>query len=83
MDLPSQGLAFRQDNFVSDPARHAGIRRHDIILGVDGKALEMNAPQFGVYVRLTYKVGEVVTFNVLRDGRRIEVPLKLPHRAPF
>lgn len=83
LGISPQRLAFRQENFVSDPARQAGIRRNDIILGVDDRSLEMNARQFRVYIRLNYKVGNVVTFNVLRDGRRIDVPLKLPRRAPF
>jgi len=40
--------------------------------------LQMTASQFAVYVRLNYQTGERAKFNVLRDGRRLGVTLKLP-----
>jgi hypothetical protein len=75
-------LAFRQEYFVSAPARQAGIRPGDVILGLDGRPLEMSARQFAAYVRLHYKVGDRVTYNLLRAGRRLDVPLRLPRRGP-
>ncbi len=83
LGLPAKALAFRQGNFVSTAARQAGIRQNDIILGIDGKALEMTVGQFCVYIRLNYQVGDRVTFNILRDGQRLDLPLKLPSRAPY
>jgi S1-C subfamily serine protease len=82
LGLGPRRLAFRQGPFVSEPARQAGIRQDDVIVGVDGKALEMTARQFGAYVRLNYKVGDRVTYNLLRAGRPLDVPLRLPRRAP-
>lgn len=70
-------LAFRQGPFVSEPARQAGIRQNDIILGVDGKRLDMTARQFAAYIRLNYRVGDRVTYNLLRRGKRLDVPLTL------
>jgi hypothetical protein len=81
--LDVKQLAFRQGSFPSLAARQAGIRQNDIILGIDGKALKMTAAQFGVYVRLNYHVGDEVTFNILREGKRIDVPLKLPELARY
>ena len=43
LGLSEKRLAFRQGPFVSEPAQQAGIRQNDIILGVDGKTLEMTA----------------------------------------
>ena len=63
-------------------ARQAGIRPTDVVLGIDGKELEMTARQFGAYVRLRYTVGARVTYNFLRDGRRVDVPLVLARRIP-
>jgi hypothetical protein len=78
--LGEKRLAFRQGPYVSDPARHAGIRQDDVILGVDGKELEMTARQFGAFIRLNFKVGDRVTYNLLRDGKRLDVPLTLEGR---
>jgi hypothetical protein len=75
--LSPKRLAFRQGPFVAAPARQAGIRSGDVIIGVDGKELEMSARQFGAYVRTRYKVGDTITLNLLRDGKALDVPLKL------
>jgi len=80
LGLSAKSLAFRQGPFVSEPARQAGVRTGDVILGIDGKALEMTARQFGAYVRLNYKVGDRVTYNLLRDGKRLDVTLRLAGR---
>jgi serine protease Do len=83
LGLPEKRLAFRQGNFVSEVARQAGVRQNDIIVGVDDKILEMSARQFAAYMRLNYQVGDRVTFNLLRNGQQLKVPLKLPSRAPY
>ncbi len=72
--LPSQAA------FVSEPARQAGIRVNDIMAGVDDEPLFITAQQFQAYVRLHYKVGDRITYNVLRDGQRLNLPLKLVPR---
>ncbi len=83
LGLSPARLAFRQGNFVTKAARQAGIQQNDIILGVDNKVLDMTVGQFGVHIRLNYQVGDTITFNLLRNGRRLDVPLKLPPRDPF
>ena len=80
LGLPPGRLAFRQGAFLSAPARQAGIRQGDVLVGVDGKALEMTARQFGAYVRLNYHVGDRVVYNLLRRGKRLDVPLRLVRR---
>jgi hypothetical protein len=82
LGLPPKRLAFRQGPFVSAPARQAGVRQNDVIVGIDGKVLELTERQFALYVRLNYKVGDRVTYNILRRGRRLDVPLQLAPRAP-
>jgi hypothetical protein len=77
LNLPEKGMAFRQADYVPGPAKRAGIKADDIIFGVDGKRLELTMLQFNVYVRLNYKVGNRITFNVLRDGKRLDVPMTL------
>jgi predicted metalloprotease with PDZ domain len=78
LGLDGKQLAFRQGNFVPRPAQQAGIRIHDIILGVAGRPLEMTARQFEAYIRLNFQVGATVHYDVLRDGKRLRVPLTLP-----
>jgi membrane-associated protease RseP (regulator of RpoE activity) len=73
-------LAFRQSGFVSEPARQAGIRPGDVIIGIDGKQLHLTAQQFSAHVRLGYKVGDRVVYNLLRDGKRVDVMLALRKR---
>jgi hypothetical protein len=80
LGLSEKRLAFRQGPFVSDPARQAGIRQNDIIVGVDGKALDLSERQFRAYIRLNYRVGDRVTYNILRRGERRDLPLTLTAR---
>ncbi len=65
---------------MSDPATRAGIRQNDVIVGVDGKELEMTGRQFGAYIRLKYKVGDRATYNLLRDGKRVDATVTLERR---
>jgi hypothetical protein len=80
LGLGEKRLALRQGNFVTAPARQAGVRQNDVLIGVDGKELEMTGRQFAVYVKLNYKVGDKVTYNLLRDGKRLDVELTLTAR---
>ena len=80
LGLSENRLAFYQAAFLSEAARQAGIRSNDVILGVDGRDLEMTARQFQAYIRLNYKVGDRVTYNVLRDGHRLDIPVTLTAR---
>jgi serine protease Do len=82
LGLGERRLAFRQGAFVTPPARQAGLRPGDVIIGIDGKELEMTAQQFGAHVRVNCKVGDRVIYNLLRDGRRVDVPLELVPRRP-
>lgn len=55
----------------------SGLREKDVIIALAGKPLQMNTKQFNVYIKLNYKVGDVLPLTILRDGERIEVKLKL------
>jgi serine protease Do len=74
---PTQ-LAFRQKDSVPTQARQAGIRPGDIILGVDDKPFDnMDVIDFLRYVRRNYLIGDRVTVNILRDGKRLNLPMEL------
>jgi S1-C subfamily serine protease len=74
-------LAFRQGKFVTAAARRAGVLSGDIIIGIDGKALELTVLQFNAYVRLNYQVGDRVTLDVLRDGKPLKLTLTLAEKS--
>jgi serine protease Do len=73
---PTQ-LAFRQQAGLSRQAREAGIHVGDIILGLDGRTMEMDVNGLIGYVRRSHLVGDRVTVNLLRDGKRMDVPMTL------
>ena len=54
-----------------------GVQVNDVIVGVDNKMLEMSMDQFLGYVRQNYLVGESMTFNILRNGKRVDLNVKL------
>jgi S1-C subfamily serine protease len=80
LGLDAKRLAFRQGAFVTPVAEAAGIRTGDIVVGVDGKVLEMSSRQFNAWIRLTHRVGDRVTYNVIRDSKHLDVPLTLQGR---
>src|SRR5207249_5215337 len=80
LGLNEKQLAFYQGAFLSTSARQAGIRANDIILGADNKQLDMTARQFQAFVRLNYKLGDRIILNILREGRRLDLPLTLVAR---
>jgi membrane-associated protease RseP (regulator of RpoE activity) len=82
LDLSEKALAVWQGDYLTPAAKAAGLRAGDVVVGVDGKSPEMTMAQFNAYVRTTYKVGDKVTYNILRDGKRVDVPLTLPAREP-
>ena len=49
-------------------------------IGIDNKPLEMSMLQFNAYVRLNYKVGDQIKLNVVRNGKRLDIPIKLTSR---
>ena len=74
---PTQ-LAFWQSYPVSKPAAAAGVQEQDIILGFDGAQLDMTAYEFLGWVRANYLCGDKVKIDVLRDGKRLQLPMTLP-----
>ena len=58
-------------------ARDAGLREGDILITLDDKPLSMTPEQFQMSVRLERKAGDVLKLGVLRNGKPVEVRLKL------
>ncbi len=77
LGLPERRLAFRQDDSVAEDAQTAGVRVGDIILGLKGESPEMTMLEFLAHVRRNYLVGDRITLEVIRDGKKRELPLTL------
>jgi serine protease Do len=77
LGIPAKRLAFRQQYPVPSQPKAAGVRTGDIILGVDGKVLEMDVGDFIHYVARSYLVGDRVTVNALRDGKQLDLVMTL------
>jgi hypothetical protein len=70
-------LAFRQQKPVHSEARAMGIQEDDIIIGVDGRRLELTMSQFRYFIRESFLVGDRVVFNLIRNGKRMDLPVRL------
>jgi len=75
MDLPTSAGVFASYVEADSPADRAGIRAGDVVIGVNGEAVE-NIRQarraiFGA------RVGDIITLNVLRAGERRDFDVKL------
>lgn len=77
-NLPADGFA-SYVKYVSSMA--ASVQAHelqvgDIITGVDGKDKDPNANTASLYIVLHKTPGDTGTLEVLRDGKKISMPLK-------
>lgn len=77
LGLSAKRLAFRQQQISARDAAATGVRENEVILGVNGEALEMAAGEFLAHVRRNYLIGDRLTLNILRDGKRVDLPLTL------
>ncbi len=85
LGLKTEGLAFRVRYIVTwgrysktgQRAAAAGIRRGDIVYAVDGENDFADMSHYHSWFRLKRKVGDVVTYSVLRKGQRRQVKLRL------
>jgi S1-C subfamily serine protease len=77
LGLSPNQLAFRQRDFVSPVLKQVGLVPGDIILGFDDKKLDLTSEAFVRYVQNNYLIGDRVTVNVLRDGKRHNFPMTL------
>ena len=76
--LPSDGFASRVshvDNFARVLKSH-DLREGDIVFGVDGVQRDEHANTAEFFIRLRKKAGDDVTLDVIRDGKRFQMPLK-------
>jgi hypothetical protein len=78
LELPIDGFASQVrhvDSFAQMMKSH-DLRAGDIIYGVDGVQRDEHANTAELYIRLRKTAGSDVTLDVIRDGKRFQMPLK-------
>lgn len=78
LGLGEKRLALRQQERVHQTVQAVGLQGGDVLIGIDGKTLDMTGDDFLDHVRRNYLVGDRITLNILRNGKRIDLdPLTL------
>jgi S1-C subfamily serine protease len=77
LGLDDKRAAIRQDETVHMTLKAVGVKGGDVLIGYDGKAVEGDASKLFGYVRRNYLVGDEITINVIRDGKRVDLKLLL------
>ena len=57
--------------------RAVGLEKGDVVIGFDGTAVNGTMSDLLGYVRRNYLVGDTLTINVLREGKRVDLKLVL------
>jgi predicted metalloprotease with PDZ domain len=77
LGLDQKRLAFRQEEPVHSAAKAMGVKKDDVIIGIDGKALEMSMEQFLGHIRQNYLIGDAAVLNIMREGKRLDLKVTL------
>ncbi len=78
LGLKSSSGALVQDVTAGSPGERAGVRTYDLIVAVDGRAVEGNDEL--IQLIASRAPGTTATLQILRDGRTMNVAIKLAER---
>lgn len=78
LNLESTDGALVADVVLGSPAFKAGVKKYDVITGIDGTAVK-NGNEITEKIR-SKKVGDKVTLNIVRDGKKIDVDVTIGDR---
>jgi serine protease Do len=78
LGLGAKSGALVQDITAGSPGARAGIRTYDVIVAVDGKAVSGDDELIKLIA--TRKPGTIATLQLIRDGRSMNLPVKLAER---
>jgi serine protease Do len=77
LGLPATQAAFRQDDRVHATLAEAGLRGADVVVGFNGVTVDGAMGDLLGYVRRNHLVGDMVTVDILRDGKPVSFRLVL------
>jgi serine protease Do len=78
--LSSAHGALVQDITPGSPGQRAGLRTYDVIVAVDGQPIDSNDAL--IQLIAAREPGSVATVRVVRDGRSMNLTMKLAERPP-
>jgi serine protease Do len=78
LGLKSSSGALVQDVTAGSPGARAGIRTYDLIVAVDGRAVQGNDQL--IQLIAARQPGTTATLQIVRDGRAMNMPIKLAER---
>jgi S1-C subfamily serine protease len=89
-DLNGNGGVYVTSVLPDGPAAEAGIKQGDVILSIDGKPVDQDGnyvdPTYGklalVHLAAQHYVGDTVKISLQREGKKMDVDLKLAHPDP-
>lgn len=77
LGLPDNRAVFRQGEAVHATLTAAGLQPGDIVIGFDGQAVDGTHKDLLAHLRQNHIIGDAVSVNVIRDGKRIDLRLVL------
>jgi hypothetical protein len=77
LGLSEKRAAIRQYDEVHKLLKDAGVQGGDVVIGFDGNAIDGGIGELLGFVRRNYLVGDDVTVNLVRDGKRLDLKMQL------
>jgi serine protease Do len=77
LGLNEKRVALQQDKFVHSTLKVIGLQAKDVIIGINDEIFEGNRKEFLGHIRKNFLVGDKITLNVLRNGKRFDLPMTL------
>ena len=77
LDIPKNLPAFRQGDLVHAKLKAAGFQAGDVVVGIRGQRIEGKMDDFLAYIRRNYLVGDKIRFQIVREGKPVELELVL------
>jgi serine protease Do len=77
LGLDPKRAVFKQDKFVHSTLKAVGVQKDDVVIGFDGKSIEGKMKDLLGYLRQNYLAGDEVEINILRDGKPLNIKMKL------
>ena len=82
LGLAADSLAVRVTSIWGDYTRRAGVQKDDVVVEFDRLQRDMTINQLHAHLNLNRNYGDKIPLVVLRGGKRQELSLQLPAKAP-
>jgi serine protease Do len=77
-DSPLEARWINKQGKGGQQAYTDGLREKDVVIAVAGEPIRnMTSPRFSAHIKLHYKVGDTLPLTVLRDGKKMDLKIRL------